>query len=207
MHSRVYLSKIFCDKTNLPQKLRVPASAVRKCLLFLFLLSTPFASKFPTDGCAKDFLTDKEIELLQNTQIVANRARIYMDAAALRLKTAKDKLSNKEYAEGDSMELLTPEEVVGAYSKILQSIHLIVGYAIEEPRRKGNESAPKALKILAAETTTAIKELEVLRRLAEEKQLNSLLDSINDAIETTNDIHIDAKEKLAELNAITPANK
>jgi hypothetical protein len=205
MYPEILLLKTTCIESNLQlQKFPPLASAHQKSLLFFVLLSLLFMLSFSPAGHAKDFLTDKEIERLQETQSVANRTRIYMDAAALRLKTVKDKLSNKEYEAGDPMELLMPDEVIDAYCKILRSVHLIVGYAIEAPNRRGNESAEKALKTLKAETTIELKELDVLRRMTEEKHLNPLLDSINDAIDITNDIIDDANEKLAGLRSKDP---
>jgi hypothetical protein len=208
MYSGIHLLKMSRIQTNLPQQMfPSKASAHPKPLLFFLLLSMFFIFSLSPEGHARDFLTDKEIELLQNTQSVANRARIYMDAAALRLKTAKDKLSNKEYEAGDPMELLMPEEVIGAYCKILQSVHLIVGYAIETPERRGNESVAKALKTLQEETEKALKELAVLQRMAEEKQRDPISDSLNEAIDITNDILDDASEKLARLRSTPPNNK
>lgn len=205
MYPEILLLKATYIEANLPQqKLPTLAFAQQKCLLVFLLLSLLFILSFSSAGHARDFLTDKEIERLQETQSVAARTRIYMDAAALRLKTVKDKLSNKEYEAGDPMELLMPEEVIDAYCKILRSVHLITGYAIEAPNRKGNESVEKALTILKAETTIALKELDILLRMAEEKQRNLLSGSINDAIDVTNDTFNDTIEKLGELHAKTP---
>jgi hypothetical protein len=205
MYPATLLLKIICGETNpLQHKFSLLVSRHQTCLLLFLLLSMIFISPLSQAGHAKDFLTDKEIELLQETQSVANRARIYMDAAALRLETAKDKLSNKEYEAGDPMELLTPEDVIGAYCKILRSIQLNVEYAIETPQRRGSESAGKALKTLKEETGKALKELDVLRQMAEEKQRDPLLNSINDAIDITNDIIDDTNEKLAQLHSKNP---
>jgi hypothetical protein len=205
MYPEILLPETTCIEASLQQQKLPPlASAHQKCLLFFLLLSLFFILCFSPAGHAKDFLTDKEIELLQETQSIANRTRIYMDAAALRLKTAKDKLSNKEYKAGDPMELLMPEEVIDAYCQILRSVRLIVGYAIESPNRRGNESVEKALKTLKAETTIALKELEVLRRMAEEKQRELLSTCINDAIDITNDLLTDANEKSDGLRSKIP---
>jgi hypothetical protein len=208
MYPEMLLLKNTYIETNLPQPKFLPwASDHQKCLQFFLLISFLFLSALSPEGRARDFLTDKEIDLLQNTQSVANRTRIYMDAAALRLKTVKDKLSNKEYEAGDPMELLMPEEVLDDYCKILRSVHLITGYAIEAPDRRGNESVEKALTILKAETTIALKELDILLRMAEEKQRNLLSGSINDAIDVTNDTFNDTVEKLGDLHSKNPRNK
>jgi hypothetical protein len=148
---------------------------------------------------ARDYLTGKEIELLQETRSVANRTRTYMEAAALRLKTALDKLSNKEYEAGDPMEFLLPEDVVDDYCKILHSVQLNVGYAVEAPRRPGNETVEKALKTMKEETEKALRSLEILQRIAKEKQRDPLSERIQDALDTTQESFDEAKEKLAAL--------
>jgi hypothetical protein len=205
MHTETPLPKIICIKTSFSeQNFQRLASAHQKCLLFFLLLSILFMSPLSPAGHAKDFLIDREIELLQNTQSVATRTRIYMDAAALRLKTMKDKLSNKEYEAGDPMELLMPEEVIDAYCKILRSVQLIMGYAVEAPNRRGHESAAKALKTVNEETKKALTELSVLRKMAEEKESIPLSDSINDAMDITTDLLKDADEKITRLQLKNP---
>jgi hypothetical protein len=173
-----------------------PRILLLSSMLFLFSMSQ--------SGYARDFLTDKEIELIQDTQSIATRTHIYMEAAALRLKTAQDKLSSKEYEAGDPMELLTPEDVIDDYRKILRSVQLNVQYAFEAPKRKGNESAEKALQTLKEEMEKALKELDVLWKMAEEKHRETLSDRISEVTETSNDLLDDAKEKLAGLRTKNP---
>lgn len=156
-------------------------------------------------GRTKEFLTAKEIELIQDTRAIEQRTRIYMDAAAVRLKTAEERLSGKESEAGDPMEFFTPEDLVDAYCQILRSVMLSTEDAFQVPRRKGNENVGKALKILKEETEKARKELDILKRMAEEKKREPLWNGINQAIDITNGAHDGAEEGLSRLRPQNPA--
>jgi hypothetical protein len=179
-------------------------SLSQKCRRFL-LLPAILGIFLPLQvASARDYLTDKEIELIQDTQSVASRARIYMEAAALRIKTAQDKLSNKEYAEGDPMEFLTPEDVLNDYGKILRSLQFTLESAIESPRHKGYETIGKALKYLKEETPKELRELKVLLQIAVEKHRDTFAERIKDAIDATQDFLEDVNEKSSELRTNNP---
>jgi hypothetical protein len=205
--------KFFCktryhETLKHPQNSRLPWKHTIRRRWILFILPAILGIFFFRQiGHARDYLSDKEIELLQDTRSVAKRTRISMNAAALRLKTASDKLFNKEYEAGDPMELLLPEEVMEDYCKILHSVQLNVAYAVEKPHRTGNETVEKALTTLKEETEKALRSLEVLQRIAKEKQRDTLLDHIQDAIELTQETLDDASEKLAALRPRNPSDK
>ena len=156
------------------------------------IISTGFA------GPAKEFLTEEEIEKIQNTQELVGRVRIYLDAAALRLKTVEDRLSGIEPQIGDPMELYSPEDLVDGYYRILRTVLIIVDDAFQKPG-SSRDKAGKALKNLKQSTEKALPRLEMLGKAAEEKQQKALLNSINKAIDITDSAHEGAIEGLSEL--------
>ena len=71
---------------------------------------------------AKEFLTPDEIFKIQEAQEVEKRIKIYMDAAALRLKTAEERLQGKESVAGDPLEFFTVQEMLDGYNRIIRSV-------------------------------------------------------------------------------------
>ena len=152
---------------------------------------------------AKEFLTEKEIDLIRFAQAVESRVKIYMEAAELRLKTAENRLAGKESEEGDPMEFLSPEDMLDGYSQIIKSVILNVDDAIENPGRR-QHNIGKALNIVKSETERSLKELLLLKGLAEAKKKEALLDRIDEAISITDEAHESAREWLARLSRNNP---
>jgi hypothetical protein len=144
----------------------------------------------------KEFLTDKEIALLQENQQIASRVKLYLNAAALRLKCAEDRLSGKESEEGDPLEFWTPEDMLEAYSRILDSTMYHLEDAYQNPRL--NPEIGSALKSLRKATEEAGKELEILKKIAEDQKKERLWNLVNQAIENTNDAHQGAEQGLSK---------
>jgi hypothetical protein len=152
-------------------------------------------------GAAKEFLTGKEIEKIQDTYEIDARVRIYMEAAALRLKTAEERLTGKESAPGDPLEFFTPEDMLDSYYRILKSVMTNIDDAARNPKRDNGitidgrvmvndkQRIGKALKQLKSETEKDLEELLILKRIAEEKKNEHLWDLINEAVEITNGAH------------------
>ena len=152
----------------------------------------------------KEFLTDKEIAKIQEYQEIDARMKIYMEAAALRLKTAEERLVGKEPAEGDPLEFFTPEDMLDGYYRIMRSVM----FNMDEAFQKGGpdrERLGKALKTLKGATENAGKELEVLKKIAEEKQKEELWNLVNKAIDITNGAHEGAEYGLSKQPA--PSDK
>jgi len=159
---------------------------------------------------AKEFLTSKEIEKIQDTYLIDARVRIYMEAAALRLKTAEERLTGKESAPGDPLEFFTPEDMLDSYYRILQSVMTNIDDAARNPRRDNGmtidgrvmvndkQRIGKALKQLKSETEKSLEELLILKRIAEEKKNEHLWDQINEAVEITNGAHEGAQDGLSK---------
>jgi hypothetical protein len=175
----------------------------------LSLFIVIFASALP----AKEFLTDKEIEKIQDNREIDLRVKIYLDAAALRLKTAEERLVGKESEPGDPLEFFTPEDMLDGYYRIIKSIMVnLDDAAVHKPvlGRKDSPSADprdwenrirKALKDLKSSTEKDADELQILKKLAEEKRKEQLWKLVNDAIDITNGAHEGAEYGLSKRSS------
>jgi hypothetical protein len=188
-------------------------------LAAVLLFSLPVLAG-PTSA-RKEFLTDKEIEKIQETHAIDARVKVYMAAAALRLKTAEERLTGKEPEAGDSLEFFTPEDMLDSYSRILKSTMMNLDDAanmdaaalarerklLEEDcgakcgpgeARPNRELIGKALKHLKSETEKDAGQLEILKRIAEEKKKEALWNLINSAIDITKGAHEGAEYGLTK---------
>ena len=164
--------------------------------LLLFISVFTAASARPE----KEFLTPKEIEKIQDTHEIDARVKIYLDAAALRLKTAEDRLVGKESAPGDPLEFFTPEDMLDGYYRILKSVMMNIDEAAEKPG-PNRELVGKALKNLKSSTEKAADELQILKKLAEEKKNEGLWNRVNDAIDITSGAHEGAEYGISKQPA------
>lgn len=140
---------------------------------------------FVTGGRAapqKEFLTPQEIKKIQDAQEIEKRVKIYMEAAELRLNSAQQRLNGKESEEGDPLEFFTVEDMLDGYYRILKSVMLNLDEATQRP---GNDPAKitKALKSVKDTTEKATKQLEILKKLAEDKRLEKVWNLTNQAID------------------------
>lgn len=136
------------------------------------------------NAAAKEYLTQKEIEQIQDAQELDKRVKLYMDAAALRLKAAEERLYGKESIPGDPLEFFSPEEMIDGYYQIVRSVMLNLDDAFQKPSGD-REKLGKALKNLKDTMERAPKSLEILKKMAEEKQQEELWNLINKAIDIT----------------------
>lgn len=167
-------------------------------VLLLLIIASPLAGK--------EFLTDKEIELIQDAQEIGPRTVLYMDAAKARLKAAEERLYGRESLPGDPFEFFTPEDMLEGYYRILQSVMYNLDEAFQTPG-SSREQVRKALNALKKTTEYAVKELEILKRLAEEKQKEELWNRINQAIEITQGALDGAESGLTRLPPPAPDKK
>ena len=193
---------------------------IRPIALLLLVVSILMAAPAPA-GPAKEFLTDIEIEQIKDTRQIDMRVKIYMEAAALRLKTAGERLSGKESIPGDPLEFFTPEEMLDGYYRILESAMMNLedaanmdGASLQRERvllsedcgyncgsrapKPNRELIGKALKLLKSETEKDAGELEILKKTAEEKQREELWNLINKAIDITSGAHDGAEYGLSK---------
>jgi hypothetical protein len=80
--------------------------------VFLILIPAAFST-------AKEFLTPQEIAKIQDAQEIDKRVKVYLEAAALRLKTISDRLAGKESVAGDPLEFFSLEDMLDGYYRIL----------------------------------------------------------------------------------------
>jgi hypothetical protein len=145
----------------------------------------------------KEFLTSKEIEEVQDAREIDTRVKIYMNAALLRLKSAEDRLVGKESSPGDPLEFFMPEDMLDGYYRILKSVMINIDDASQNPGTHPG-AIQKALKHLKSSTEAAAEELQILKKLAEEKRKEELWNLINNAIEITEGAHEGAEYGLSK---------
>ncbi len=140
-------------------------------------------------GClcapAKEYLTPKEIEKIQDAQEIEPRIKIYLEAAALRLQAAEDRLNGKESAPGDPLEFFTVQDMLEGYCEIMKSVMMNLDQAYQKPRSGERENLGKALKNLKDSSERAQKNLAILKRMAEDKKDEETWNLVNKAIDIT----------------------
>jgi hypothetical protein len=144
----------------------------------------------------KEFLTPKEIELIQIGQEIQIRVKHYLSFADLRLKAAEERLSGKDSDEGDPLEFFTPEEMVDGYYRIINSVMINLDDAFRKSDTLGRKKVFSGLKALRSSTESSLKELEILKKIAEEQKKEELWNLVNKAIDITKGAHEGAVEGL-----------
>jgi hypothetical protein len=148
----------------------------------------------------KEFLTDKEINAIRENQEIAGRIKIYMDAASLRLKSAEERLTGKEPAQGDPFEFFTPEDMLEGYYRVLRSVMFNLDEVYQSPRR--NDGLTAALKALKEGTEKAGDQLEILKKIAEDQKKERLWNLVNKAIDISNGAHEGAEYGLSRQSSL-----
>ncbi len=144
-----------------------------------------FSTAFPARSAAfKEYLTPEEITKIQDEQEIDRRTKIYLEAAALRLKVAEERLWGKESAAGDPMEFYSVEDMLEGYYQILRSVMINLDDAYQKPHVDRGKVA-KALKSLRGSTGKALQDLEVLKKVAEEKKLETVWNLTEQALDIT----------------------
>ncbi len=164
------------------------------CLAGLVCLPQVIASSIAARD--KEYLTPKEIENIQDAQELDLRVKVYLEAAELRLKTAEDRLNGKESPPDDPMEFFSVEDMVDGYDMIIRSVMMNVDDAFQKPQ-SDREKLTKALRNLRSTTERAQKNLAILKKMAEEKKLEAVWNSVNKAIDLTTGAHEGADLGLA----------
>jgi len=147
---------------------------------------------------AKEFLTEKEITRIQEATDVEKRVKIYLEAAALRLKTVEDRLYGRESKPGDPLEFFSIEEMLEGYYRILRSVMFNVDEAFQKPAAAGAKLGD-ALKHVKDSTEKGSKELQVLKKIVEEKKNEEAWNLIQKALEITEGARDGAETGLARF--------
>lgn len=173
------------------------------CLLLTILgtAAIPLAQ-----SASKEFLTPKEIEKVQLAQQIDARVKVYMEAAAFRLKTARERFGGVESEPGEPLEFFTVEEMIEGYNRILQSVMMNLEDAYQDSS-KDREKVRDALTSLKKGSQNAKNPLAVLKKLAEERLDEKVWDQVNEAIEITEGALEGAEFGLSELSQSPDKNK
>ena len=144
-------------------------------------------------GPTKEFLTPKEIEKIQEAQEIDARIKVYVEASALRLQTAEDRLAGKESKTGDPFEFFSVEDLMDGYNRILHAVMMNLDDASDKPSTDPNK-LQTAFKKLKSGAEAAVKPLEVLKKTAEDQRREELWMLIGKAIEA-NDAALEGASK------------
>ncbi len=154
-------------------------------------MKTPLAAWFmiwssiavPARSAAfKEYLTPEEVTRIQDEQEIDRRTKVYLEAAAVRLKVAEERLWGKESAAGDPMEFFSVEDMLEGYYQILRSVMINLDDAYQKPH-VDREKVVKALKNLRESTGKALQDLEVLKKVAEERRLEEVWNLAEQALD------------------------
>ena len=146
----------------------------------------------------KEFLTDKEIEKIQDSQEIQLRVKYYLEFAESRLKTAEDRLNGVESVAGDPLEFYTPEQMLDGYYRILRSVMMNLDAAYQNSDPRVRPQVHPALKNLKKSTEKALEQLGILKKIAEEKKNEELWNLVNKAIDITTGAHEGAEFGLSK---------
>jgi len=156
---------------------------VRLVLLLQLLLGSLPAVARQKPG-SKEYLTEEEITKIQDAQEIDLRTKLYIQAAALRLKVAEERLNGKESAAGDPMEFFSVEDMLEGYYQIVRSVMITLDDTYQKPGGDRTKLV-KALKSLKEGTDRALKDLEIIKAIAEEKRLEEAWNLTNRALDIT----------------------
>ncbi len=171
------------------------------CMLASLLATAP-AQKFPS----REYLTPDEITKIQDAQEIDLRTKIYLQAGALRLKTAENRLNGKESAPGEPLEFFSVEEMLDGYYRILRSVMINLDDAFQKPSTD-RDRVVKALKSLKESTGKALEDLEILKKLTEQKQMEEAWNLVNQALDITKGAREGAELGLAGQPSAEPKAK
>jgi len=130
----------------------------------------------------KEFLTPLEIEKIQDAQEINKRVKLYLQFSALRLKVASERLSGKDSAPGDPLELFSAEDMLDGYFRILRAVMMNLEDAQSHPKTDPDKFQ-EALKDLKASTEAAAKPLAALKKVAEDKLREELWNLVTRALD------------------------
>lgn len=144
----------------------------------------------------REFLTEAEIDGIRKNQEIDSRVKFYLAAASLRLASAEARLAGEETLPGDSLEYLTPEDMLDGYHRILTSIM----FNLDDASRKipaDRSGIRKALKRLRDKMKEFIPRLQSMAKRAEDKKETGLKRLLEKAVEISDGALEGAEEALS----------
>jgi hypothetical protein len=136
----------------------------------------------------REFLTQQEIDRIQEAQEIDQRVKVYLEAAALRLKTVSERLAGKESQPEEPMEFFSVEDMLDGYYRILHAVMLNLEDAAHNPKTD-QKKFQVAMKNLKSATEAAGKQLEGLKKIAEEQRKEQVWKLVGKAMEITKGAH------------------
>lgn len=137
---------------------------------------------------SKEYLTPDEITKIQDAQEIDLRTKLYLQAGALRLKVAEERLRGKESDPGEPLEFFSVEDMLDGYHQIVRSVMINLDDAYQKPSQD-RAMVVKALKNLKDSTGKAIEDLEILEKIAEEKRLEEIWNLAHQALDIARGAH------------------
>ncbi len=174
---------------------------IRSRFLMILVFYLWFAGPLPAPQ--KEFLTPQEIAKIQDAQEIEERIKVYMEAASSRLKSAEDRLGGKESAPGDPLEFFSVADMLDSYYRIVRSVMFSLDDALQS-RQTDKAKLGKALKNLKNTMEKATKDLQILKKIAEEKQNEEVWNMTNKALDITNGALEGAELGLSQQPASPP---
>jgi hypothetical protein len=170
--------------------------------LFAIMLLSVFGFASPVcDAQARDHLTDKEVEMIKDAQILDQRIDVFIKAADRRL------LALNGVDAGSAKQLKKDSErwgdlPTGSRAELISDIARILDEAITNiddvsGRDEKNPLIPKALRKLAAEATRIVDQLKTVQAKgeAEEGSLEQLKENADSIIQAANKLPPPAAQK------------
>ncbi len=139
----------------------------RLCWVMAPLVGIAF-SLVASQESRKEFLTPLEIEKVQVAQEIDLRVKVYLEAAAARLKTTLDRLGGKESIPGEPLEFFSIDDMLDGYYRILHSVMLNVEDAAAKPSTEPAK-LQSCLKSLKSGMEKNLLQLEALKRVVEQQ--------------------------------------
>ncbi len=173
-------------------------SATQAVFSILIALTILLSASIARD---KEFLTPKEIEKIQDAQEIDQRVKIYLDAAALRLRTVVDRLSGRESSPGDPLEFFSVEDMLDGYYRILHSVMINLDDAAQK-KSTDPKKFQSALKNLKGATEVDGKQLQALKKMTEELRREEAWKLVGRAIEITDGAHEGASKALPKKSPL-----
>jgi hypothetical protein len=168
----------------------------RAALILLIGIQLTGLDAFASRNARKEFLTEQEIDAIQENQEIAPRTKLYLQAATLRLVSAEARLNGQEPEPGDPLEFQTPEDMLDGYYQILQSVMTNIDDAFQS-RRPNVEGIKQALKYLRFRIGNDLTKLELLEKTAVARKRDEIVRLVRRAVEIAKGADADAKEALS----------
>ena len=137
---------------------------------------------FSCTALGREFLLNKEIDQIREAQEIDRRTELYLQFAALRMTTLKDRMKGIESKEGDPLEFYSIADLIYAYGRCIKAVESNLDEAVTF-KRTDPKRLVKALNLLKDFATKSLPDLEVASQFAVAKKDEPLYKSVQSALE------------------------